>query len=153
MNPVILMLISYGSTREHPIYSVSWERSSRKNFFDPSMYKKLAFAEPLNVEARMVGWSDNMSCLWGMYIWCLQNFRIFEPPPPLSLSHSRNLSVLLSAFGVTPPLPSVQRSYVHCPYVYETQLKPSESTRLWGVSQSSWHIYLIWESVHFLIPR
>ena len=58
----------------------------------------------------------------GMCIRPLQNLRIFGPP--LSLSQSRNLTVLSSAFGV-PPSPSSQcwhhmymPSYLHSEVIY-----------------------------------
>ena len=46
-----------------------------------------------------------------MYIWRLQDFRIFGPPCA-SMSHSRNLSVLSSAFRVPPP-PSQCRNHMY----------------------------------------
>ena len=46
--------------------------------------------------------SHSQHCLRGHVhmTWHLQSFRFFHPPPPLSLSHSHNLWVLSSDFGV-----------------------------------------------------
>ena len=41
----------------------------------------------------------------GLADYCTADTRIFGPPPPLSLSHSRNLSVLSSRFDQPTSLP------------------------------------------------
>ena len=110
--------ITEGSKWEFPKCTKHTPRNNVNNIWPHFQLGNTGLAKLLKTRGT---YGPRRSCFFfgGMYIWHPQNLRIFLTPSPLSLSHSRNLSVLSSAcFWGTPIVlgfKHIQTSYVHAP--------------------------------------